>query len=549
MEINENDLDLLGDNLLLLHNIAVNYTNTGKFEEAELCFSKCIKLKPDYEDFYINRANIRNNMFHFQEAIEDCTKAIEINSNSAPAYNGRAIVKSRMQDFQGAIEDFTKAIEIDSSFAPAFINRAVAKNNSQNYLGAIEDCDKAIQLNPKDVNAHVNRAKAKLYINDFYGAIEDCNEAIKINPNHSQSHVNRAAAKIALGVDYEGTIEDCNEALKKCFYVAETYAAIGKIFNHLGVELEKVICCYRIAIELDPKNAEYLFRVANYYAEWEERKTLKDDFFNLLGKFCDDCKTYYVDKLAYEQREKIAAGFYGRAFTHLMPYMRTDLKDDIDDYTLYLFVGHEDFILSPLEQKAFFFSDARSFPDKTDCPLINPKNQAKRAVKISYQHVRIRCLCDCDRDGPNGIEKCYSVWDRLAKGHRGIAYRLKIEKNWLVNNAIYTNKVTYTDASIDIKCESPERVIEDGLFKKHNEYFGEREWRMIKFGEFNGEEGMSVSFDYEGQIGVKIEAIYLGMNTPEDVQQKVIDKARKENIQYFNMVLGENGTLKCIKTI
>lgn len=97
---------------------------------------------------------------------------------------------------------------------------------------------------------------------------------------------------------------------------------------------------------------------------------------------------------------------------------------------------------------------------------------------------------------------------------------------------------------MSIKSESPEKVIEDGLFQKDIGYKDEREWRIIKFGDYLGNEGIEISWLYNEIMGVKVEAIYLGMNISSDIKKKIFDIANEEKIPVYSVVVVENGLLK-----
>lgn len=514
----------------------------GALEDCD----KAIEIDPKYRVAYANRAYIKKYLQDYQGALEDCDKAIEIAPKDAMEYNNRADAKQDLQDYQGAFDDCNTAIEIDPNCANAYVTRANIAINLQDYQAALEDCNKAIEIDSNYEVAYVTRAVAKGNLQDYQGVLEDCDKAIGIDPNSIGAYINRGIAKKAVG-DYQGAIDDYSKALKIEPNNAVFFASLGQIYYDWEREIEKAICCYRVALEIDPSNPEFQFIVANYYLEWATRKIIDNSFFNSMGDFSDACEMSFISENTFQEREKIAKAFYSNAFVGALPMMRTDLNDDRDNYVLHLFIGDDNLILNPLESKSFFFSDPKNFPDQTtDSPLLHPINQTKQVVQISYNNVRVRCLCEIEEK--NGIEKCHSLWDRYAGGHKGIAYRLKIEKNWLINNSIYTNQIRYGSITeMDIKFDSPEQVIQDGLFIKHTTYSHEREWRMIKFGEFNNKEGIVVSWDFENDAGVTVEAIYLGMDMPVEMKQKVSKKAKSANIQVYKMELSENSLLRSIK--
>ena len=74
------------------YNEGVNLLSANNFKEAIIKFDEAIKLNPDYEKAYINRASAKKELKNLNGAIEDFSKAIEINPNSSNAFFGRAQV-------------------------------------------------------------------------------------------------------------------------------------------------------------------------------------------------------------------------------------------------------------------------------------------------------------------------------------------------------------------------------------------------------------------------------------------------------------------------
>lgn len=74
----------------------------GNFKEAEELFTKCIKLKSDWNDAYFGRGTAYLNDNKFEKALSDFNKAIEIEPLDAYAYTNRAFVLIRQQEFKAA---------------------------------------------------------------------------------------------------------------------------------------------------------------------------------------------------------------------------------------------------------------------------------------------------------------------------------------------------------------------------------------------------------------------------------------------------------------
>lgn len=475
-------------------------------------FNKSIPLDPSLHHSYYYRGRAKMEIHEYSDALNDFNTVENYYYQEYIFYSDRGIINLRLKRYEDAIIDFNTSIKLGENSEKIYYSRALAKGLLLNFKGALIDLDKAIEIAPKWAMSYAIRAKAKCNLGNYSEGFADCKRAFQLN------------------VDDE--------------YV---YKEVAMLFYVIKNEIEKAICCIRISLLLEPDDSLLQFELANYYSEWGTMRDVEDEFYTDLGKYGLECKQFYVDQIAFEQRKKIAIGLYSKSFIGLMPIIRTDINNEINSYTMFLFIGDENFLTNPIEEKDFYFSDPRSFPDRTDCPLLHPINQTKLSVQVSYDNVRIRCLCQIDEEG--GIKKCRSMWDRYGNGHAGVAYKLSIHKDWLTKNSVYLNKVNYASSALDIKCESPEQVILDGLFKKDIGYLDEHEWRMIKFGEYTKKKGIKIPFCPVGELGVKVEAVYLGLNISASMQKKIIRLAQVDNIKIYNMLLKENGTLDCLEYI
>lgn len=65
-------------------------SDSAKFEESVIYFSKAIELNSKYANAYYDRALAEDTLGRYKEAINDYTKAIELNSKDTASYFNRA---------------------------------------------------------------------------------------------------------------------------------------------------------------------------------------------------------------------------------------------------------------------------------------------------------------------------------------------------------------------------------------------------------------------------------------------------------------------------
>ncbi|MGO8705622.1 MAG: tetratricopeptide repeat protein [Candidatus Brocadiia bacterium] len=119
--------------------LGTSYFEAGRPDEALVCFSKAIALKPDYFDALYNRGVVYIATDRLVEAIGDFDKAIALKPDFAAAYNNRGAAHLKAGRLDEAIRDFSRAIERQPDYADAFANRAAAYSQNGQYEQALAD--------------------------------------------------------------------------------------------------------------------------------------------------------------------------------------------------------------------------------------------------------------------------------------------------------------------------------------------------------------------------------------------------------------------------
>jgi Tfp pilus assembly protein PilF len=121
-------------------------------------FSEAIRLKPDVDWVYYDRAN---------------------------AYTDKG-------DYDRAIANYNEVIRLDPDFVSAYTKRGLAYDNNGKYDKAIADENEAIRLKLKNVEAYNNRGLAYYHQGDYDRAVADYSEAILLDPYYEFPYNNLA---------------------------------------------------------------------------------------------------------------------------------------------------------------------------------------------------------------------------------------------------------------------------------------------------------------------------------------------------------------------
>src|SRR5262245_42166242 len=148
-------------------NLAAVYNNRGianrrqnELTRAHADYTEAIRLNPQYDKAYYNRALLWSARGNAAQAIEDYTKAIAINPRLADALNNRGLLWQAKGDSAKALADYDDAIQANPRLARAFFNRAILHGDNGDVDRAIADYGEAIRLDPADAAAYLNRGNA-----------------------------------------------------------------------------------------------------------------------------------------------------------------------------------------------------------------------------------------------------------------------------------------------------------------------------------------------------------------------------------------------------
>jgi len=174
-------------------------SSDGNQQEAADYYTKALKLKPDFERAYFNRALANDALHNTKAAIADYDQAISLNPKSEEVYNARGWAYYETGDTKSAINDFNKALSLDPKYPEAYNNRGWVYFETGDTKSALRDFDTAILMNPDFTKPYYNRAAIKVNSKDFRGAIEDYNRLIKLNPKDNAAWYSRGIARFGIG--------------------------------------------------------------------------------------------------------------------------------------------------------------------------------------------------------------------------------------------------------------------------------------------------------------------------------------------------------------
>jgi tetratricopeptide (TPR) repeat protein len=149
-------------------------------------------------------------------AIACFTKAIRLNPDYAEAYYNRGVAYSKKDELDKAIGDFSAIIDqkmgavnplpiLDLVFhkpgvmAKAYYNRGIAYMDLGQYHKAVADYTEVLRIKPDDADAYFNRAAAYDHLEEHDKEIADYTEVIRIDPDNGITYYIRGLSCQELG--------------------------------------------------------------------------------------------------------------------------------------------------------------------------------------------------------------------------------------------------------------------------------------------------------------------------------------------------------------
>lgn len=234
--------------------IELNNTNKFLFKYRADCYaqkSDTVKALSDYQssitlcntylEAYIDRAKYFNyTLKDYKRAIDDYDMVLKINPEYDFVYTEKASCKLNMNDKQGAIQELSNSLLWKDDNPVLYKMRAEIYSALKMYDEAIDDYDIVLYKSPMEIDAYLSRAILYSKIDDPVSAIRDYQEYIKYNADDPTAYNNMAYAYMSIE-DYDIAEYNFNQALKYNKYHFDSYIGLsilnirqGKIKNSIN---------------------------------------------------------------------------------------------------------------------------------------------------------------------------------------------------------------------------------------------------------------------------------------------------------------------------
>ena len=343
------------------------------FKKAIELYDAAIKLKPEFPEAELQRANALLAIDHPKEAIEGFHRAVALRPNWVMAYAtfGRALAIMRADDRE-AETILRRAVDFDSKDFRSLDLLALLRKKAGDLDGALKLSGLATSAGNADSQTWGHRAGIELAAGDKNAAMRSIDHSLEMDPGNSWSRYTRAEMRLE-NRDYDGALADLRlfeqsslteNQFETILDIAELYARAGKSDDATRVldrlsdadkQRREVIALRaelagdaesspetRAALEdllkTQPQDAALLARLGNAYRRTDPAKS--QDY-------------YYRANQIDPQNPKYAVGYaaaliQARKFAEAEPILKRVIALTPDDYT-----AHANLALALYEMKRF----------------------------------------------------------------------------------------------------------------------------------------------------------------------------------------------------
>lgn len=184
-----------GESMVTLSKQAIELTQAGRYDLAEVYWSKLIDRQSDNAALWSNRGNVRVSQNKIAPAISDYTQAIALAPFEPDPYLNRGTAYEAAGDWQAAIDDYNRVLKLSPNDPAAYNNRGNAKGGQGDWQAALADYEQSITLQPSFSLGYANYAIALYETGDTPRSLQVLKSLARKYPNYADV---RAALTVVL---------------------------------------------------------------------------------------------------------------------------------------------------------------------------------------------------------------------------------------------------------------------------------------------------------------------------------------------------------------
>lgn len=234
------------------------HLNLRETNQAKACLRIATELQPNDVWVWYHSGNMSLIAQDFGDAINAFSKCIALRQDVPEAYLNRAIAKIRIGEYQSAIDDLNLIEKHATAIPRLFFIRENAKRKLGDNAGANRDRMAGLKLKPLDGAGWIARGEAKLdsQPSDPQGAVDDFRQAIQVDPSMPQGYQNLANVLSEVLNKPAEAVEVLNNAVTRFPWYTPARSGRSVLLARLGKSRDAREDAEQ-AIRLDPSAINY----------------------------------------------------------------------------------------------------------------------------------------------------------------------------------------------------------------------------------------------------------------------------------------------------
>jgi tetratricopeptide (TPR) repeat protein len=172
------------------YNLGVILWQTGRIEDAMVCYERALRIKPDYPEADNDFGVALMQTGRLPEAIDHLEQAVRLKPDFAEAHNNLATALLQVGNVREAIAHFEQALRSNPNYAETHYKLGTVLEEIGQPKDAIEHFEQAVRLKPDFAEAHSDLGIALCRMGKAQEAITHFEQAVRIEPHNARVHYN-----------------------------------------------------------------------------------------------------------------------------------------------------------------------------------------------------------------------------------------------------------------------------------------------------------------------------------------------------------------------
>ncbi len=257
-------LELNPHDMQARYGMGIALRKAGQLERARNAFDQIAAQDPDYAGLAEQRGLLHEARGEHDKAVQAYTAALEKDENDTGLLLRLGAAQVAANDLDAAEQTLDKVIRErpNSAEAEYFIGRVqFARGRTPD---ALTHFDRAVALDPNVGEYRLYVARASFDMGNIGRAMEEVQKALAKDPSLGDAYWVRGKVRLRQGV-VKDALRDESRALKLNPARTDAYAVMGECYDQLR-DLSRAIQAYRTALNREPDNGYWWFRIGTIYA-------------------------------------------------------------------------------------------------------------------------------------------------------------------------------------------------------------------------------------------------------------------------------------------